>query len=67
MKDLGPLNYLLGVAVTQHDGGLFLCQKKYAKEIIERAGMNSCKPAPTPVDTKGKLLASSDSPYHDPK
>lgn len=35
MKDLGPLNYFLGIAVTRHDGGLFLSQKKYADEILE--------------------------------
>jgi len=61
MKDLGPLSYFLGVAVTRHDGGLFLCQKKYAEEIIERTRMTSCKPAPTSDDTKGKLPALSDS------
>ena len=67
MKDLGPLSYFLGVTVTRHNGGLFLCQKTYAEEIIERVAMVSCKPAPTPVDTKGKLAASSNSPYHDPQ
>jgi hypothetical protein len=66
MKDLGPLSYFLGISVTKHPGGLFLSQRKYAKEIIERAGMSSCKPSPTPVDTKAKLSGSSGNPYHDP-
>ncbi|KAJ9536884.1 hypothetical protein OSB04_029617 [Centaurea solstitialis] len=66
MKDLGPLSYFLGISVTRHSGGLFLSQKKYAKEILERAGMSSSKPSPTPVDTKAKLSASSGNPYHDP-
>ncbi|MCI51994.1 copia protein, partial [Trifolium medium] len=57
MKDLGPLSYFLGIAVTRHDSGLFLSQKKYADEILERAGMSSCKSCPTPVDTKPKLSA----------
>jgi len=48
MKDLGSLNYFLGIAVTRYIDGLFLSQKKYAEEIIERAGMSSCKPCPTP-------------------
>lgn len=39
MKDLGPLNYFLGIAVTRHKGGMFFSQRKYAKEIIERAGI----------------------------
>jgi hypothetical protein len=66
MKDLGPLSYFLGISVTKHTGGLFLSQKKYAEEIIERAGMSSCKSSPTPVDTKAKLSGSSGNPYHDP-
>ncbi|XP_056685955.1 uncharacterized mitochondrial protein AtMg00810-like [Spinacia oleracea] len=66
MKDLGPLSYFLGIAVTRHSGGLFLSQKQYATEIIERAGMASCKPSSTPVDTKAKLSASTGSPTDDP-
>ena len=65
MKDLGPLSYFLGISVTKHTGGLFLSQKKYAEEIVEQAGMSSCKSSPTPVDTKAKLSASSENSYHD--
>jgi hypothetical protein len=66
MKDLGPLSYFLGISVTRHSGGLFLSQKKYAEEIIERAGMSSSNPSPTLVDTKAKLSISSGNSYHDP-
>ncbi|XP_060216786.1 uncharacterized mitochondrial protein AtMg00810-like [Lycium barbarum] len=66
MKDLGPLSYFLGIAVTLHAGGLFLSQKKYAEEIIERASMSSYRPSATPVDTKPKLSATSTSPFKDP-
>lgn len=60
MKDLGPLSYFLGISVTRHSEGLFLSQKKYVKEIIERACTSSCKPFTTPVDTKTKL---NSAPY----
>ena len=66
MKDLGPLSYFLGIAVSRHAGGLFLSQRKYAEEIIERAGMSACKTAATPVDTKSKLSATCDTPCSDP-
>ncbi|XP_062103153.1 uncharacterized mitochondrial protein AtMg00810-like [Humulus lupulus] len=66
MKDLGPLSYFLGIAVTRHAGGLFLSQKKYAEEIIEHADMSSCKSCPTSVDTKPKLSAKTSTPYEDP-
>ncbi|XP_057247570.1 uncharacterized mitochondrial protein AtMg00810-like [Beta vulgaris subsp. vulgaris] len=66
MKDLGALSYFLGVVVTRHAGGLFVSQRKYAAEIIDRAGMSSCKPSSTPVDTKPKLSSTSSAPYADP-
>ncbi|XP_060207861.1 retrovirus-related Pol polyprotein from transposon RE1 isoform X1 [Lycium barbarum] len=66
MKDLGPLNYLLGIRVTRHKDGMFLSQRMYAEEIIDRAGMSSCKGTSTPVDTKPKVSGSSGAPYDDP-
>jgi hypothetical protein len=66
MKDLGHLNDFLGIRVTRHKGGLFLSQRKYAEEIIERAGMRSCKSTQTPVDTKPKIGAKIGTPYEDP-
>ncbi|XP_060202651.1 uncharacterized mitochondrial protein AtMg00810-like [Lycium barbarum] len=66
MKDLGPLNYFLGIHVTRHKDGLFLSQRKYAEEIIDRARMSSCKATSTPVDTKPKVSSTSGAPYDDP-
>ncbi|KAK4355910.1 hypothetical protein RND71_024881 [Anisodus tanguticus] len=66
MKDLEPLSYFLGIAVSRHSDGLFLSQRKYATEIIERAGMSSCKSTSTPVDTKPKLSVAAGTPYEDP-
>jgi hypothetical protein len=66
MKDLGPLSYFLGIVVTRHAGGLFLSQSTYSGEVIARAGMASCEPSATPVDTKQKLSTSSDTLYDNP-
>jgi hypothetical protein len=66
MKDLGPLSYFLGIAVSRYPGGMFLSQSTYASDIIARAGMASCKPSATPVDTKQKLSTSSGTSYEDP-
>ncbi|XP_021771491.1 uncharacterized protein LOC110735610 [Chenopodium quinoa] len=38
MTDLGPLNYFMGIVVTRTPSYMFLSQKKYAQEILERAG-----------------------------
>nr|GFA01437.1 hypothetical protein [Tanacetum cinerariifolium] len=39
MTDLGALNYFLGSFATRSSTGLFLSQKKYACELLERANM----------------------------
>ncbi|XP_051229214.1 uncharacterized mitochondrial protein AtMg00810-like [Lolium perenne] len=69
LKDLGPLHYFLGIEVVRRADGFFLHQRKYAHELLERAGMLNCNPVPTPVDTKAKLSASdgslaSDAPFY---
>jgi len=66
MKDSGPLSYFLGILVTCHTCGLFLSQKKYVAEIIDRVGMSSCKSSPTLVDTKPKLGVTTSKPVEDP-
>ncbi|GAA0177401.1 hypothetical protein LIER_42133 [Lithospermum erythrorhizon] len=66
MKDLDILHYSLGIIVTHHPGGLFLSQRKYAEEIISRAGMSNYKPSLTHIDTKPKLGGSSSMTYDDP-
>ena len=55
MKDLGQLHHFLGVSVTHSSDGLFLSQRQYILDILERAGMQDCKPCLTPVDTCAKL------------
>ena len=66
MKDLGLLHYFLGIKVSRTTDDFFLSQDKYATDIIERAGVSSCKPSHTPVDTAHKLNASSSSPISNP-
>ncbi|GKC56807.1 ribonuclease H-like domain-containing protein [Tanacetum coccineum] len=65
LTDLGPLNYFLGISVTRDSSGLFLSQKKYAIEILDRAHMDNCNPSQTPIDTESKLGSDGD-PVSDP-
>jgi hypothetical protein len=34
---------------------MFLHQRQYTVDLLERAGMAECKPCATPVDTQGKV------------
>ncbi|GKA21853.1 ribonuclease H-like domain-containing protein [Tanacetum coccineum] len=56
MTDLGALNYFLGISADRTPTGLFLSQKKYALQLLERAHMVTCNPSRTPVDTESKLV-----------
>ncbi|GKC33169.1 ribonuclease H-like domain-containing protein [Tanacetum coccineum] len=53
MTDLGAVNYFLGISADRNSTGLFLSQRKYALQLLERAHMVHCNPSRTPVDTEG--------------
>ena len=44
LTDLGPMKYFLGMEVTQTYQGIFICQHKYATDILQRFEMGKCKP-----------------------
>jgi hypothetical protein len=66
MSDLGALHHFLGVNVHRTSTGLFLSQKQYALDLLERANMSNCNPTSTPIDTKCKLSANDGPPVPNP-
>lgn len=66
MSDCGRISSFLGISVKFNDKGLFLNQSHYAEDIINRAGMSTCKPCTTPVDMKSKLDADDDKKVSNP-
>jgi hypothetical protein len=62
IKDLGDLHYFLSIEVKKVDDGLLLTQGKYASDVLCRAGMASCKLAPTPLSTTDKLSTYGGGP-----
>ena len=55
MSDLGKMHYFLGFEVVQSDDGIFVSQKKYVREILNRFKMKNCTSADTPVEFGLKL------------
>ena len=41
LKDLGPLNYFLGIQITRSSYGLTLTQTKYASDVLHRFHMEN--------------------------
>jgi len=50
MKDLGVLKYFLGVEIVRSPYGFYLCQRKYALDIISEVGLLGAKPALVPME-----------------
>jgi histone deacetylase 1/2 len=56
VKDLGVVHYFLGIEVQSPSlGSLILRQRKYALELLARAGMLKCSPATTPMSSSERL------------
>lgn len=65
MTDLGDLHHFLGISTTRSVDGLFLSQKQYATEILDRVSMYNCKLVSTPADLSAKLDGTG-TPIADP-
>ncbi|XP_042974611.1 uncharacterized mitochondrial protein AtMg00810-like [Carya illinoinensis] len=58
MKNLGYLNYLLGVEVNSSQDGYYLTQAKYASSLVSKAGLINSKIDNSPLEYNTKLLAT---------
>jgi hypothetical protein len=65
MTDLRELHHFLEISVTRTSDGLFLSQRQYAMDLLQRAGMAECHSIVTPVDTQAKLSATDGAPVAD--
>ena len=66
LKDLGPLKYFFGIEVARSLEGLFLCQHKYALDILIETGMTGAKPSPSLMEQNHKLSDDAGDPLASP-
>ncbi|XP_019175852.1 PREDICTED: uncharacterized protein LOC109171180 [Ipomoea nil] len=55
MSMVGQLAYSLGLQLKQGSEGYFISQEKYAKNLVKKFDLESCKPSRTPVSTSTKV------------
>jgi len=56
VKDLGDLEYFLGIEVNKARDGITLSQRRYALDLLKKANMEKCKPMSTPMGSAEKLF-----------
>ena len=61
MTNLGEMSYFLSMEVKQNEGDIFICQRKYAKEILKKFNMENSKGMNTPMCQKEKLCKDDGS------
>jgi hypothetical protein len=60
MKDLGMLDWILGMEVVQDPSAkiLRLNQTRYLQQLLNKHNMSDCEPARTPMDSRNRLSKS---------
>lgn len=67
MTDLGPLKYFMGLEISRNDSGIYICQRKYALDIISECVLTGAKPAETPLEQNHGLATANGELYSDPE
>ena len=65
MKDLGPLNYFLGLEVSSSADGYYFTQAKHTFDLISRASITDSRIVDTPIQYNCRLNAHDDEPLSD--
>lgn len=67
MKDNGVLQSFLGIEVARSSMGFFLCQCKYALDILSEVGLLGSKPASSPIEQNHRLARATGALLSDPE
>ena len=60
VKDMGVLNYFLGMQVIQKSRKVWIGQPTYAEKVLSKFGMDNARPVDTPVNPNSKLIKATD-------
>ncbi|KAL5566172.1 hypothetical protein UlMin_029336 [Ulmus minor] len=62
LKDIGDLNYFLGIEVKAVREGLHLSQKRYIEDLLKKSKMDNARSLPTPMISNLKLALLEGDP-----
>ena len=65
VKDLGKLNYFLGVEVIPNAHGILLSQQRYIVNLLKRTNMHEAKPVSSPMASTTSLTAHEGESFSD--
>lgn len=66
LKILVSCGVFLGLEIAHTSTGIFLCQRKYALNILTDSGLLGCKLASSPCDSSSRLAIKIGTPLPDP-
>ena len=66
MKDLGHLNYFLGLEITHSIDRHYITQAKYAFELLSQVGLTNIKTVDIPIKLNVYLTPSGGKPLSNP-
>ena len=65
MKDLGPLNYFLGLEISYSSDDYYLTQAKYISDLLSQANLTNIKIVNTSIELNTRLTSHDGKPLHD--
>ncbi|KAK9144280.1 hypothetical protein Sjap_004183 [Stephania japonica] len=65
LKDIGELNYFLGMETRRDKSGLYLTQTAYINQLLKQGGMLNAKPIDTPCSLSKPLYADGSPSFND--
>nr|GEW55044.1 hypothetical protein [Tanacetum cinerariifolium] len=66
LKELGPLNYFLGIEIVPHVSGILLFQKKNILELLQSVDLSNCNPVSSPTVTSSSLSLDDNTAFSNP-